>query len=74
MRHGFKKGLGITFGIAALASVAYISYKVAKEIDEMPNETDDFKEKAKKWYIQKRNMFKEMIDEKINKSRRPSKR
>lgn len=64
MDKSFKTGLGIVVGIAAVAGVSYIAYRVAKEIDAMPNETGDYKEKAKKWFMQKRNMFKEMIDEK----------
>lgn len=64
MDKSFKTGLGIVVGVAAVAGVSYIAYKVAKEIDAMPNETGDYKEKAKKWFAQKRNMFKEMIDEK----------
>lgn len=66
MDRSFKTGLGVVVGITAFAGVSYIAYRVSKEIDAMPNETGDYKEKAKKWFMQKRNMFKEMIEEKNN--------
>ncbi len=57
-----KTGLGAIFGFVAGVGAAFLAHKVNKEIQEMPSDTDSYKEKAYKWFEVKKEDLKTSVD------------
>ncbi|MDR0930712.1 MAG: hypothetical protein LBM38_03055 [Clostridiales bacterium] len=64
MGKNFKKGFGIALGVASAFLVAYAAKLIVNDINNMVDETSEFDERAKKWFKQKKEYFKGLIDEK----------
>ena len=59
-----KKFWGAFLGTAAAVGLGYLGYKVAKDINDVPEENNDFNKKAKKYFSEKWRNFRLIIDEK----------
>lgn len=64
MSNLFKNTVKITAGIAVVASAAYIVQKIVKDIDQMPSEDNCYKNKAKKYFYEKWENFKSIMNQK----------
>lgn len=64
MKNVFRNTVKITAGIAVVASAAYVVSKIVSEISELPEENSCYKDKAKKYFYEKWENFKTVIQQK----------
>ena len=62
-----KKFFGTVFGAAVATGLIYVGSKVIKEINEIPEENNDYRKKAQKYFSEKWQNFRILIDDKNKK-------